>query len=73
MPARSSSAASCCTRAVTAPDGSPTISVLPKRWCTKPGPFSEQLACTTQPITWAAGMAWAISPVASTACSRVPA
>jgi hypothetical protein len=31
------------------------MSPLPKWWRTRPGAFSEQLACTTQPITWRAG------------------
>jgi hypothetical protein len=49
------------------------ISPLPKWWRITPGAFTAQLACTTQPMTWRAGMARAISPVGSTACSAVPA
>ncbi|OQB98874.1 MAG: hypothetical protein BWX79_03259 [Alphaproteobacteria bacterium ADurb.Bin100] len=72
-PARCSSAASACTRGLSAPEGSPMISPLPKWWRITPRAFTAQLACTTQPMTWRAGIARAISPVGSTACSAVPA
>ena len=72
-PARCSRATSACTRSLVWPDGEPMIKPLPKWWRTWPGPLSEQLECTTPPTTWAAGIARAISPVGSTACSRWPA
>ena len=72
-PARCSSAASANTRGVSRPEGSPTISPLPKWWRITPGACTEQLACTTQPITWRAGMARPMAPSGSTACSVVPA
>ena len=73
MPVACSSSTSFFTRGVASPEGSPTIRPLPK-WCrTTPGASSEQLQCTTPPITLAAGMARAIAPSGSTAPRRWPA
>lgn len=60
------------SRGVGAPQGSPTIRPLPKWCCAWPGSGSEQLACTTQPITCRVGTARVMLPSGSVASSRVP-
>ncbi len=68
-PAAPRRSASALTRPDAPPDGSPMIRPRPKPCFTRPGSRTEQVACTTQPITCRAGMAVAIPPSGSTACT----
>ena len=60
------------TRVETPPPGSPRINSSPNPWRTRPGSTTEQVACTTQPMTWRSGIAAAIRPSGSTDVSLIP-
>ncbi len=71
-PAAVSRSASALSRPDAPPVGSPTIRPRPKPCFTRPGSRTEQVACTTQPITCRTGIAAAIPPSGSTAWTAAP-